>query len=161
MCWSVCETSGRASCEHTLSQANEPLQAPQLGLFAPAIDEQCLCLFIYFVPNSHFFIGCLAISHSHLSLFHTMYTYWIPFIRGVFSFSLYSLSAQPVLNCITSPLPLSFLLATTLSRRNNITSSGKHNDVIAGLHKELVGVQLEVKVWFHDVCQAQAQGLLG
>lgn len=61
-----------------------------------------------------------------------MYTYWIPFIRGVFSFSLYTLSAQPVLNCITSPLPLSFLLAATHVRRNNITTSGKHNDVIAG-----------------------------
>ena len=33
---------------------------------------------------SHFFIGWLAISHPHLFLFHAMYTYWIPFIGGVF-----------------------------------------------------------------------------
>jgi len=131
----VCETSGRASCEHTPGQANKPLQSPQLGLFARfAIDEPCFSVFIYFVPISltFLFIGWLAISHPHLSLFHTMYTYWIPFIRGVFSFSLYSLSAQPVLNCITSPLPLSFLLAATHLRPNNITTSGNHNDVIAG-----------------------------
>jgi hypothetical protein len=116
----VCETSGRASCEHVLGQADQPLFGPQLGLFAPAM----FIVFIYFVPISLiFFISWLAISYPHPSLFHTMYIYWIPFIRGVISFSLYSLSAQPVLNCITSPLPLSLLLAATHLRRNNITTS--------------------------------------
>ena len=131
MCWSVCGASGRASCEHTLGQTNKPLQGPQLGLFAPAIDEQCL-LFLFtsfqFLSLFHWLVSNL----THIYLFHTMYTYWIPFIGGVFFFSLYSLSAQPVLNCITSPPPLSFLPAATHLRRNNITTSGNHNDIIAG-----------------------------
>lgn len=129
----MCEASGRASCEHTLGQVNKPLQGPQLGLFAPAIDEQCLLFLFTSFQFLSLFIGWLAISHPHLSLFHTMYTYWIPFVEGVFSFSLYSLSAQPVLNCITSPLPLSFLLAATHLRRNNITTSGYHCWILSHL----------------------------
>src|SRR6266699_277108 len=89
------------------------------------------CFYILRSNFSHFHWLVGNLSPTSIS-FHTMYTFCIPFIRGVFSFSLYRLSAQPVLNCITSPPPLSFLLAATHLRRNNITTSANHNDVIAG-----------------------------
>ena len=54
-------------------------------------------------------------------------------LLGSFSFSLYRPSALPVFNRITAPPPLSLLLAATHPRRNNITTSEGHNDIIASV----------------------------
>ena len=78
------------------------------------------CIFFLFT-SFHFlslFSDLLAIFHPHLSLCHV---YLLD--TGAFSFSLYGLSALPVLNCITAPPPLSLLLAATHFRRNNISTS--------------------------------------
>jgi hypothetical protein len=78
-------------------------------------------VFIFLSTSFHFlslFSDLLAIFHPHLSLLPCILIGYL--LLGAFSFSLYRLSALPVLNRITAPPPLSLLLAATHLRRNNI-----------------------------------------
>ncbi len=112
----MCETSGKAFYEPTLGQANKPLQGPARRVCV--CHRRAFTLFYLLRTKFSFFsISLLAISHPHLSLTHTMYTYWIPFIGGLLPFSLYRLFSTTVLNYITSPPTTTTVIIFYLLRR--------------------------------------------